>query len=224
MRSGAAALACAGVLAVAAAAQLASTASAGDDGRCDRFRAGSAERAALVTGSGAETLVVGDSWSVGLGLADLGRSWPTRLPGRVRVAGFSGSGFSRDASECGDLSFATRAARAVGPETRLVVVAGGLNDVDRTDAEIEAGFGRLVTALSAPGLRVVVVGPAAAPSRAAAVVRVDRLLRGLTGRAGWEYVAAYDWELGYLPDGLHLTPAGHAAFGDLVAEAVTPSA
>ncbi len=186
--------------------------------RCEQFRTASAERLALVTGSGAETLVIGDSWSAGLGLDDLADSWPTRLPGRVRVAGFSGSGFSADASECGEVSFASRAARAVTPATGLVVVEGGLNDVDRTDAEIEAGFAALVDVLGER--RVVVVGPAAAPSRAAAAVRVDLLLRRLTEQAGWEYVAAYDWELGYLPDDLHLTPAGHAEFGDLVARAV----
>lgn len=199
------------------------SASAGDPDRCERFAAASAQRAELVTGSGADTLVVGDSWAAGLGLDDLHDSWPTRLPGRVTVAAFSGSGFSRLASECGDVSFAGRAAGALTPMTRLVVVEGGLNDHDRTDQEITAGFARLVAALGDHGstLRVVVVGPAAAPSRSAAVVRVDRLLAGLADGVGWQYVPAYDWELGYLPDRLHLTAEGHTAFGDLVAAAVS---
>jgi acyl-CoA thioesterase I len=64
--------------------------------------------------------------------------------------------------------------------------------------------------------RVVVVGPAAAPSRAAAVVRVGVQLRELTAEAGWQYVDASGWDLPYLPDRLHLTAAGHTAFGDLV--------
>ena len=199
-----------------------STAQAGDGDRCERFAAGSVERAALVTGSGPETLVIGDSWSAGLGLDDLADSWPTRLPGTVRVAGFSGSGFSHDASECGDVSFASRASAALTPATGLVVVEGGLNDHDASDAEIAAGFTRLVEALD--GHQVVVVGPAAAPSRAEAVRRVDELLAGLADQAGWGYVSAYDWELGYLPDQLHLTPEGHRAFGDLVAAAVRPEA
>ncbi len=192
-------------------------AAAGGD-RCAGFRADAAERAGLVTGSGPETLVVGDSWAAGLGLDDLAGSWPTRLTGRVRVSAFSGSGFSRDASECGDVSFASRTARALSPATSRVVVAGGLNDVDRSTVQISAGFARLVAALE--GRSVVVVGPAAAPSRAAAAERVDAVLRRLTAGAGWQYVAAYDWELGYLPDGLHLTPAGHAAFGDRVRDAL----
>lgn len=221
-RSAAAALVCALVLGVVATLQLTGQAAAGGTSRCEQFRTGSAQRLALVTGSGAETLVIGDSWSAGLGLDDLADSWPTRLPGRVRVAGFSGSGFSHEASGCGDVSFASRAARAVTPSTDLVVVEGGLNDHDRTEAEIEAGFAALVDVLGER--RVVVVGPAAAPSRAAAVVRVDGVLRDLAERAGWEYVAAYDWELGYLPDDLHLTPAGHAEFGNLVARAVSGAA
>jgi acyl-CoA thioesterase-1 len=139
----------------------------------------------------------------------------------VRVAGFSGSGFSRHASRCGDVSFATRAA-AAGSDAGLVVVEGGLNDFDRTEEEIEAGFARLVAALA--GRDVVVVGPASAPSRAQAVIRVDRLLARLTEAAGWRYVPAYGWELDYLPDGLHLTVVGHREFGDRVAEAVGPAA
>jgi len=196
------------------------SASAGDPDRCESFAADSAERAALVTGTGPETLVIGDSWSAGLGLTDLHDSWPTRLPGRVRVAGFSGSGFSYDASECGDVSFASRAAAVLTPTTRLVVVEGGLNDYDRTDAEIAAGFEGLTAALH--GHRVVVVGPAAAPSRADDVRRVDGLLTTLADGAGWEYVSAYDWGLGYLPDRLHLTEESHRAFGDRVAAAVLP--
>ena len=198
------------------------SAEAGDAGRCERFVAGSAERAALVTGSGTETLVIGDSWAAGLGLADLGDSWPTRLPGRVQVASFSGSGFSHGASECGDVSFASRASAALTPTTELVVVEGGLNDFDRTDAEIAAGFARLAAALgeAVSERRVVVVGPAPAPSRADAVRRVDGLLGQLAEAAGWEYVSAYGWGLGYLPDQLHLTPEGHREFGDLVAAAL----
>lgn len=194
------------------------SASAGDPTRCERFAAESAERAELVTGTGDDVLVVGDSWSAGLGLSSMRDSWPTRLPGRVRVAAFSGSGFSREASECGDVSFASRAASALAPGIDLVVVEGGLNDHDRSDAEIRAGFSRLVNVLGER--QVVVVGPAAAPSRADAVRRVDALLARLAASAGWEYVAAYDWELGYLPDGLHLTAEGHREFGDKVAAAL----
>lgn len=181
---------------------------------CDRNAVQSAQRAEAVTGSGAPVVVVGDSWSVGLHLDRLAGSWPSRLPGRVTVAGFSGSGFSRTASSCGDESFATRAARV--PPRGLVVVAGGLNDVDRTSTAITLGFARLMAVLD--GRRVVVVGPAAAPARASGVPRVDRLLARLAADSGVPYVATSDLRLPYLDDRLHLTPQGHAIFGDAVAE------
>jgi acyl-CoA thioesterase-1 len=67
------------------------------------------------------------------------------------------------------------------------------------------------------GHRVVVVGPASAPSRIAAVPRVDALLARLSERYDVPYVRTSGLRLTYLPDRLHLTPAGHEAFGDYVA-------
>ena len=63
-----------------------------------------------------------------------------------------------------------------------------------------------------------VVGPAAAPARSAYVGRVEGLLARLCAERGVRFVAVSDLRLDYLPDLLHLTPAGHAAFGDAVAE------
>ena len=70
------------------------------------------------------------------------------------------------------------------------------------------------------GHRLVVVGPAGAPSRAAYVDRVDALLAELSARHGVAYLSALDVDLDYLDDRLHLTPAGHAVFGDWVAAGV----
>ena len=81
---------------------------------CARFAKASATRAVADTGTGAPVVVIGDSYSVGLGLDRPARSWPAELDGRVHVAGFSGSGFSEGASGCGEVSFADRAADAVG--------------------------------------------------------------------------------------------------------------
>ena len=186
-----------------------------DVSRCDRFAADSRTRAGAVTGSGDRVLVIGDSWSAGLGLDRPAGSWPSRLPGNVHVAGFSGSGFGATSSTCGAVSFADRASDAlrVGPD--LVVVEGGLNDVDQTDAQIRAGFTRLVGALV--GRRVVVVGPASAPARAVGVPRVDALLARLAARHHLVYVRTTGLDLTYLDDRLHLTAAGHQVFGDFVA-------
>jgi acyl-CoA thioesterase I len=200
------------------AVHLAVRARGADASRCERFAADSVQREQAVTGSGQRVLVVGDSYSAGLGLDDIAASWPSRLAGRIEVAGFSGSGFSRHASRCSDVSFATRARSAVRPGTSLVVVEGGLNDFDQPAAEIRTGFERLMRALD--GHRVVVVGPPSAPSRARAVPRVDAQLAALAQEYGVAYVRTSGWDLPYLDDRLHLTPAGHRQFGDGVARAI----
>jgi acyl-CoA thioesterase-1 len=162
--------------------------------RCETFAADSAARAGAVSGAGEDLLVIGDSWTAGLGLDEPTRSWTVRLPGRVHTAGFSGSGFSAGASGC-------------GPQ--------GLNDWDMSAAEITAGFERLLGQLD--GHPLTVVGPAAAPARSAYVPRVEGVLERLCAEHGVRFVAVSDLSLDYLPDLLHLTPAGHAAFGDAVA-------
>jgi len=189
--------------------------------RCSVFRAGARERSALVTGSGEPVLVIGDSYAAGWKVR-IDQSWPVRLPGRVRVDAFSGSGFSRAASPCGDVSYATRAQRSLTPGTEVVVVEGGLNDTDQPDSAIAAGFHRLVDVLG--DRRVVVVGPPPAPLRRTGAVHVDALLARLCRAAGVRYVSMIDADLPYLSDRLHLTPAGHRAFGDRVADSVGPLA
>jgi acyl-CoA thioesterase I len=186
--------------------------------KCEQFAAESVARGRMVTGSGERVVVVGDSWSAGLGLDHPVQSWPSRLPGRVHVAGFSGSGFSEHASVCGRVSFADRAPAALKNGADLLVVEGGLNDVDRSRAEIKAGFARVMRYAAA--YRTVVVGPATAPARASQVPRVDRLLSHLSAKYGVAYVSTVDLELPYLPDRLHLTPTGHRIFGDAVAQRV----
>ena len=208
------------VLAVALAAALTVLvgvrATGSDPSRCERFAADSRARAAAVSGSGQRVVVIGDSWSAGLGLERSGGSWPARLSGTVHVAGFSGSGFSAHASGCGAaVSFGERASRALRGGADLVVVEGGLNDYDQPDAAIRPGFRALMRELR--GQQVVVVGPASAPSRSRAVPRVDALLARLSGEYDVAYVRTTGLRLPYLPDRLHLTPAGHDAFGDYVA-------
>jgi acyl-CoA thioesterase-1 len=190
-----------------------------DARHCARFAKSSAARAAEDTGAGARVVVIGDSYSVGLGLDRPMRSWPAHLEGRVHVDGFSGSGFSAGSSGCGEVSFADRAADAVGGGADLVVVEGGLNDFDQPDAAVTAGFERLMRALG--DHRVVVVGPALAPARAGAVPRVDALLERLAGEHGVAYVRTAGLRLEYLDDRLHLTEAGHRELGEYVAESIS---
>ncbi len=186
--------------------------------RCQQHRLDARERTAIVTGAGSPVLVIGDSWSVGLGQDDLRSSWAARLPGEVHVAGFSGSGFSAAASGCGRVSFHDRAPTALGVRPTLVVVEGGLNDHDQPAAAIERGFRDLMADLA--GHDVVVVGPADAPSRSLSVPRVDALLESLSEAYGVPYVRTSDLDLAYLDDRLHLTEAGHRTFGDAVADRI----
>ena len=186
--------------------------------RCQQHRADAKERAAEGTDARGATLVIGDSWSVGLGLDDLSRSWPSRLPGEVRVAGFSGSGFSARASVCGRVSFADRAPTALGARPDLVVIEGGLNDYDQPASATERGFRDLMKALA--GQHVVVVGPASAPARARAVPQVDDLLARLCAEYAVPYVVTSDLELDYLDDRLHLSEGGHEKFGDAIAQRI----
>src|SRR4051812_4625945 len=206
------------VCALVATGVLATRARGANLSRCERFAAASVERAGMVTGTGERVVVVGDSWSAGLGLDRPAQSWPSRLPGRVHVAGFSGSGVSEHASPCGRVSFADRAPAALKYGADLLVVEGGLNDVDRSRAAIRAGFVRVMK-YAAP-YRTVVVGPAMAPSRALEVPRVDRILSHLSAKYAVPYLSMVDLDLPYLPDRLHLQPAGHRIFGDAVAERI----
>ncbi|MFW6867170.1 SGNH/GDSL hydrolase family protein [Nocardioides sp. CPCC 206347] len=186
--------------------------------RCGEIGERADERAAVVTGTGADILVIGDSYSVGAGVRARD-SWPVRLPGRVRVDGFSGSGFTVGASACGDVSFATRAALSLRRSTDLVVVEGGLNDYDQSLADLEAGFARLMRVLD--GRQVLVVGPPPAPERPRADVEaVDVALARLAAAHQVAYLSMIDLDLTYLDDDLHPDPAGHRAFGDRVAERV----
>ena len=206
------------VCALAATGLLAARAKGAGLTYCQRFAAASVQRAHFVSGSGERVVVIGDSWSAGLGLEHPEQSWPSRLPGRVHVAGFSGSGFSEHASSCGRVSFADRAPAALKYGADLLVVEGGLNDFDRTRAEIRAGFARVMA--SAAAYRTVVVGPALAPARAGAVPRVDRILSHLATKYDVPYLSMTDLRLPYLPDQLHLQPAGHRIFGDAVADRI----
>jgi acyl-CoA thioesterase I len=190
---------------------------------CARLAVQSQVRERLVSGHGQRVVVIGDSYSVGLGLRDPERSWPSRLPGRVHVFGFSGSGFSPGASECPDVAYDVRGPHALSAGADLVVVEGGLNDTDQPESEVRAGFRALMGELH--GRHVVIVGPPAAPARAAGARWVDAVLRSESARAGVQYVSMIDRLFPYLDDRLHLTPAGHRAFGSIVAEALAePSA
>lgn len=187
--------------------------------RCAAIAAASDARAHIVTGSGAPVVVIGDSWSTGHGIANVARSWPSLLPGRVEVYGFDGSGFAERASPCPGEAFADRIPASVATAS-LVVLEGGLNDYDQPAGAIRSGFRRTLLGLAELHVdpsRVVALGPPRAPARAAGAERVGRILRDECERSAVRYVATGDLRLDYLRDRLHLTLRGHREFGDAVA-------
>jgi acyl-CoA thioesterase-1 len=213
----------AGMVVVVLATLLTLLASGGATGadaeRCARFSVQSQARERLVTGHGQRVLVIGDSYAVGLGLRDPEGSWPSRIDGRVHVFGFSGSGFSRHASNCGAVSYDVRAPHALRAGAGLVVVEGGLNDHDQPANDVRAGFRRLIRELK--GRQILVVGPPLAPARAAGAARVDAILREESARARVRYLSMTGRSFSYLDDRLHLTSKGHREFGQVVARALS---
>lgn len=189
-----------------------------DAEHCARLATQSQARERLVTGRGERVVVIGDSYSVGLGLSNPATSWPSQLPGRVHVFGFSGSGFSTHSSPCARAAYDVRAPRALAAGADLVVVEGGLNDFDQPASAVTTGFRTLMGELR--GHHVVVVGPPPAPARTSGAERVDAILRAESARAGVDYVSMIEDHFSYLDDDLHLTPASHREFGDLVAAAI----
>jgi acyl-CoA thioesterase-1 len=182
---------------------------------CRAIAEASQARHDAVTGTGTTIAVIGDSYSMGSGLDDPATSWASRLDGRVVVDGFGGSGFSAAASPCRGVAFPRRVSRALAADPRLVVVQGGLNDFDVPDEQVRAGALEVLRQLR--DRRVVVVGPPSAPLRTAGAARVDAILADVAADAGVPYVRTSSWDLGYLDDRLHLTAAGHVAFGNAVA-------
>lgn len=188
---------------------------------CARLSVQSEARERLVTGHGRRVVVIGDSYSVGLGLRRPQTSWPSRLPGRVQVYGFSGSGFSPRSSACHGVQYAARAPHALAGGASLVVVEGGLNDYDQPESDVRSGFRALMRQLR--GHQVLVVGPPPAPARRAAALRIDALMSEESELAGVHYLSMSTRIFPYLDDHLHLTQSGHRAFGSIVADAIAPA-
>lgn len=193
---------------------------AGTPSYCPAYAADSLDRQLHPTGSGRRIVVIGDSYSLGVGLRDPSMAWPSMIPGRVQVFGFGGSGFSRDASLCGsDVAFARRAPEALQTDPDLVVIEGGLNDTTQPSDLIRTGFRDLLAQVG--GRPTLVIGPAPAPDRVSGAARVDAILREESARAGKPYLSMLAEHYVYLgPKRLHIDLASHRAYAHRVAAAL----
>jgi lysophospholipase L1-like esterase len=189
---------------------------------CDLVRASVERRGDAPVGSGRPSVVVmGDSYAQGWGLADQRASWPTAFADEshttVRVDGFAGSGFTGSAF-CDGEEFGTRARTLARGDDELLVIQGGLNDVNADPDAIERAAVAVVETSGAEA----VVGPPPAPQRDLSLTEAtDAALARASEEAGVVYVSTIGWDdLTYLPDRLHLTPESHRVFGTRVADAL----
>jgi acyl-CoA thioesterase-1 len=199
--------------------------------RCERFAADSVARAHAVSGSGERVVVLGDSYSAGLGLFSPASSWPSRLRGTVHVAGFSGSGFSPGASECAGVSFADRAPAALRGGADLVVVEGGLNDEPGDPSLFRGAVARTVKELrrATGGAPIVLLGPATpGGTPSAALTRIDKDEAAVAKQLRVPYVSPLEerWinptNVSTLVDPAtgHPSTEGHLYFGARLAQAL----
>ena len=135
----------------------------------------------------------------------------------MRVDGFAGSGFTGSAF-CDGEEFGTRAEGLARGDDEVLVIQGGLNDVNADPGVIESAAVAVIETSDAEA----VVGPPPAPQRdLGSPGRWTPRWPGPPRRTGIVYVSTLAWDdLGYLPDRLHLTPESHEVFGTRVADAL----
>lgn len=165
--------------------------------------------------------VLGDSYSAGDGLDDRRDAWTYdfgRLESAdVSVAGVGATGYT-NGGVCKGQEFRARVGKLLALSPDVLVIQGGLNDSDATPESIESAARELLAATAAVP-DVIVVGPTNAPAKSN-LQAVDGALARAASSAGRKYVSALGWELEFLPDRLHLTPAGHDKFAEHVARSL----
>ena len=180
--------------------------------RCEAIQSRIAETGEVVQGRGAAgTVALGDSYTAGDWLEDRSQGWAYAVA--EDVAGVGMTGYT-NGGYCGDDSFSERLSTITDLHPSTLIIQGGLNDSDATAHQIEAAADDLLDRVE--GIeRVVLVGPTNAPAKTD-LAKVDKALAAAAKDRQREYISALEWDLEFLPDRLHLTPAGHAEFAELV--------
>jgi acyl-CoA thioesterase-1 len=176
----------------------------------------------IQTASGSpKVAIIGDSYSAGDGLQDRTQGWAYRI-GKTQgwdtyVAGVGMTGYV-NRGYCGDQAFGERITQVSRLHPDTLIIQGGLNDWEASERDVELAAGMLLDQVS-DLRRVVLVGPTNSPERGN-LERVDHALAAAAEKHQRQYVSALGWDLEFLPDDLHLTPAGHADFAARVAASV----
>lgn len=193
--------------------------------RCTNAPAYAADHGIVITAKAGERslAIIGDSYVTGEGLTDRTKGW-AYLVGqdtdwKVSINGFGGSGFV-NAGLCGGQTYADRVDKVLALKPEVLIIEGGLNDVNSSTAEVKAGASFLLGRVSKVPT-VIVVGPSNPPTGKDYSV-VNQVLSEATQANGRQYVSARNWPLDFLPDGLHMTEAGHETFAAHV-KALLPS-
>jgi acyl-CoA thioesterase-1 len=174
-------------------------------------------------GKGGSASVLGDSYTEGYLLDDPTRGWAYSLVKAqgwdATLDGIPSTGFVNE-SACGGDSFKARVRELTA--ANLLIVQGGVNDFRKDPADVEAAADNVLRMANSVK-RVVVIGPAPAPERRDKLAAIDASLAAVAKLNNREYISALGWsDLEFLPDGVHLTEAGHARFAAHVAAALEP--
>ena len=176
--------------------------------------------------SGSPTVVVlGDSFSLGIGVAGPEVAWPAalgeRLGAEVVVDGVGGTGFTtRGFCPQSPVLYGERV-DADPPDAEVVVVQGSVNDATGGRPEDVGAAAEDVLEDLEDVPTVVVVGPPVIPAAETADIRViDAALREAAADAGRVYVPLLDAGIPISPDRVHPTLEGHQRIAELVADEI----
>jgi lysophospholipase L1-like esterase len=174
-----------------------------------------------VNGTGAPVVVVADSFATGFGLSEPRDAWPLRLARRfdwtARFNTLAGSGYVND-GPCGGNTYSHLA--RIPPHTRLVIVEGGLNDLDVPVPQVHDAAVSLFTDLRTQARTVVVVSPTLVPGAPPAAVRdVAATIADAAHEAHVRYVDATQWPIATQADGYHPTADGSRDYAQRLAGA-----
>ena len=180
--------------------------------RCEAIQSRIAETGEVVQGRGAAgTVALGDSYAAGDWLDDRTQGWAYMVAKDVAGVGLTGY---TNGGYCGDGSFSERLSTVTDLRPSTLIIQGGLNDSEASAHQIETAASDLLEDV-ADIPTVILIGPTNAPAKSD-LAKVDRALAAAAKDHQREYISALEWDLEFLPDRLHLTPAGHVGFADLV--------
>ena len=184
-----------------------------------------------------QAVVIGDEFASGtLSGGSASKNWTVILQRLVAQSGidvyirnFSHDGAGYTATVPGVPAFGEQVARGVNPDTNLVILAGGGDDIHALNALHDAAVATLNRVKSiAPQAGILVVGPSwwrpGPPD--GTILFARNVIRGAAGEVGAPFIdpIAADWFAGrdalMSPDQLHINAAGQHVIAEHLAEPV----